>query len=201
MLTRSDAFLRVMRRRHTVRDFSNDAVPWPVIANCIAAAGTAPSGANQQPWFFAAIGAPETKHRLRTLAEAEERAFYAGKGGAEWLDTLKPLGTDASKPHLEIAPWVIAVFGQRRGEGDAKTYYMPESVGIATGFLIAALHGAGLAVLTHTPKPMTFLNDLCGRPASEKPCLLIVTGHPAEGATVPEHALVKKPLEEICARL
>ena len=207
MRARAAAFLATMRRRHTVRDFAERPVAWQVIADCIAAAGTAPSGANHQPWFFAAIGTPEVKRRLRALAEAEEREFYAGKGGAEWLDALKPLGTDASKPHLEIAPWIIAVFGQRRGGmggmggGDRKNYYVPESVGIATGFLIAALHQSGLVVLTHTPKPMSFLNDLCGRPPSEKPYLLIVTGHPAPDATVPEHALEKKPLEAIVARL
>jgi hypothetical protein len=143
------------------------------------------------------------KRRLREQAEAEERNFYAGKGGAEWLDALAPLGTDAQKPYLETAPWIIAVFAQRRGGVragiDRQNYYVTESVGIATGFLIAALHHAGLGTLTHTPKPMNFLNELCGRPDSERPFLLLVTGYPAPGATIPVHATIKKPLDEIAA--
>ncbi len=203
MVARAVAFHDLMRRRHTVRDFSSRPVAREVIERAILAAGTAPSGANHQPWFFCAIGSGPVKAELRRLAEAEERAFYAGKAGAEWLDALAPLGTDADKAYLETAPWIIAVFGQRRGgvgAGDQrKNYYVPESVGIAMGFLIAALHGAGLALLTHTPKPMDFLNEMCGRPVSEKPYLLLVVGYPAEGATVPVHALRKKTLEEIAS--
>lgn len=203
MIGRSDAFYQELRKRHTVRSFADRPVPQAVIENAIRAAGTAPSGANHQPWFFCAIGSAEKKAFLRARAEQEERAFYAGKAGHEWLDALDPLGTDDQKPYLEIAPWIIAVFGQRRGgvdRGDQrKNYYVPESVGIAMGFLIGALHYAGLATLTHTPRPMDFLNDLCGRPASEKPYLLLVAGYPAEDATVPTHALKKKPFEDIAS--
>lgn len=201
MFRRVDRFYKEIKRRHTVRSFSERPVSRMIIERAIRAAGTAPSGANHQPWFFCAIGSPEKKAKLRALAEREEEEFYAGKGGEEWLDALKPLGTDAHKPYLEIAPWVIAVFGQRRGGIDAgaqrKNYYVPESVGIAMGFLIAALHSAGLVTLTHTPKPMTFLNALCGRPETEKPYLLLVVGYPAAAATIPVHALKKKQFEEI----
>ena len=203
MRRRAAGFLAEMRRRHTARDFSPRPVPREVIEDCIRTAGTAPSGATQQPWFFAVIGDPETKRRIREAAEAEERAFYAGKAGAEWLDALGPLGTDDSKPFLEVAPWLIGIFAQRRGgvrDGDdRKNYYVGESVGIATGFLIAALHNAGLATLTHTPNPMSFLAEVCGRPATERPTILLVVGYPAEDATVPVHATVKKPLEAICS--
>jgi len=147
------------------------------------------------------ISAPEHKRLLRQAAEAEERAFYAGKAGREWLDALAPLGTDADKPYLEVAPWHIIVFGQRKGglaAGDRKrNYYVTESVGIACGMLLLALHEAGLAMLTHTPNPMGFLNRLCGRPPHEKPLMVIVAGRPAADATIPAHALVKKPLEAI----
>lgn len=201
MRMRSAAFFNEIRRRHTVRDFSDEAVPQEVIENCIAAAGRAPSGANHQPWFFGLIGSADMKRRIRLAAEEEERAFYAGRAGAEWLDALEPIGTDAHKPFLETAPWLIAVFAQRRGGVEAgmdrKNYYINESVGIACGFLIAALHHAGLAVLTHTPNPMSFLSEALERPASEKPYLLIVTGRPAAGATAPRHALIKKPLADI----
>jgi nitroreductase len=191
-----------MARRHSCRDFAATPVPQDVIADCIRAAGTAPSGANHQPWHFAAISSPALKAQIRAAAEAEERGFYdEGKAGADWLAALAPLGTDAAKPYLEIAPWLIAIFAQRRGgpnRGDrAKNYYIHESVGIATGMLITALHQAGLATLTHTPNPMHFLNHLCGRPADEKPFLLLVTGYPAASATIPEHALAKKPLDAI----
>jgi nitroreductase len=186
-----------------VREFSDRPVDAAVIEAAIAAAGLAPSGANHQPWHFCAIGSAEKKKILRELAEKEEREFYAGKAGEAWLDALAPLGTDAHKPYLEHAPWIIAIFGQRKGgideDGEQQNYYVPESVGIAMGFLIAALHHAGLCMLTHTPKPMTFLNDLCGRPKSEKPYLLLVVGYPAEGATVPLHALKKKPLDQIAS--
>lgn len=201
MLVRATAFRDVLRRRHTVRDFSEKPVDQRVIDRCIEAAGTAPSGANHQPWHFCLIGNTDVKRKIRQAAEEEERAFYAGRGGEEWLDALEPLGTDADKPFLETAPWLIAIFAQRRGgvtEGESrKNYYIHESVGIATGLLITALHHAGLATLTHTPAPMGFLNEVCGRPSNEKPYILLVTGYPAEGATVPTHALMKKDLSTI----
>jgi iodotyrosine deiodinase len=201
MLGEAEAFLARMKERHTVREFSDRPVDRAVIQAAIATAGLAPSGANHQPWHFCAIGSDDKKRVLRELAEKEEREFYAGKAGEVWLDALAPLGTDAHKPYLEHAPWIIAIFGQRKGgiveDGERQNYYVPESVGIAMGFLIAALHHAGLCMLTHTPKPMTFLNDFCERPKSEKPYLLLVVGYPAEAATVPLHALNKKPLEMI----
>lgn len=203
MRKRANNFYEMMRCRHTVRAFSDRPVPRDIIETCVRTAGTAPSGANHQPWFFSLISDPQVKRRLRLLAEAEEKAFYDGAAGEEWLEALAPLGTDAEKPHLEIAPWIIAIFGQRRGGVTAgeqrKNYYIPESVGISMGFLIAALHNAGLVTLTHTPKPMAFLNQLCGRPASEKPYLLLIAGYPADNATVPTHALLKKSFGEIAA--
>lgn len=205
MRTRAAAFRAEIARRHSCRMFAPDPVERDVIADCIAAAGTAPSGANHQPWFFAAIGEPALKARVRAATEAEERAFYAGRAGDEWLGALGPLGTDADKSYLDAAPWLIAIFAQRRGgvaPGEArKNYYIAESVGIATGFLIAALHHAGLVTLTHTPNPMTFLNAMCGRPADEKPFLLLVVGYPAADATIPVHAARKKPLAEIATFL
>lgn len=201
MIAAAQAFYQDMRTRHSVRAFSDRPVDRAVIKAAVMTAGTAPSGANHQPWFFSIIGSPALKKELRARAEQEERAFYAGKGGAEWLDALRPLGTDANKPFLEHAPWIIAIFGQRKGgvrQGITRqNYYVPESVGIAMGFLIAALHKAGLVTLTHTPKPMTFLNDMCSRPVSEKPYLLLVCGYPAQDAEVPQHALIKKPFDEI----
>lgn len=201
MQARAAAFYEEIKRRHTIRSFSDRSVDRSVIEKCIAAAGTAPNGANHQPWHFAAIHDPATKRKVRELAEAEERAFYDGRASDEWLDALSPLGTDEHKPYLETAPWLIAIFAQKRGGvttgEDRKNYYVTESVGIATGFLITALHHAGLVTLTHTPNPMTFLNEVCGRPKEEKPFLLLITGHPAENATVPTHALIKKPLDEI----
>lgn len=201
MRARAEAFRDDLARRHTCRMFGTDAVPPAVIEACIAAAGTAPSGANHQPWFFAAVSDPALKARIRTATEAEERAFYAGKAGDEWLDALGPLGTDDDKAYLESAPWLIAIFAQRRGGVQAgeqrKNYYINESVGIATGFLIAALHHAGLATLTHTPNPMNFLNEICERPPTEKPYLLLVAGYPADDATIPVHATIKKPLAQI----
>jgi iodotyrosine deiodinase len=201
MRARAEAFRDFMARRHTVRDFSDRPVPREVVEACVRAAGSAPSGANHQPWHFVAVADPETKRRIRAEAEAEERRFYAGAAGDEWLKALEPIGTTADKPHLEIAPWLIVVFAQRWGEFDDgvrfKNYYVPESTGIATGFLIAALHHAGLAALPHTPNPMRFLNDLLGRPASEKPMMILAVGHPAAGATVPAVAKIKKPLDEI----
>lgn len=197
MRRRAEAFGEVMARRRTVRDFSDRPVAREVIETCLLTAGTAPSGANRQPWFFSVISEPELKARIREAAEAEERAFYAQKAPPEWLEALAPLGTDPEKPFLQVAPWLIAVFGRKREPDGAKNYYVAESVGIAAGLLIAALHHAGLATLTHTPAPMNFLNQMCGRPSSEKPFLLLVVGHPAEEATVPLAALRKKPLAGI----
>ncbi len=202
-LARVAAFRDQMASRRTVRDYSDRPVDRRVVEAALLTAGGAPSGANHQPWFFAVIESAETRRRIREAAEAEEREFYATKAPQEWLDALAPLGTDPDKSFLEIAPVLIAVFGQRRGGpkpgDDRKNYYVPESVGIATGFLIAALHQAGLATLTHTPAPMSFLNEICGRPENEKPFLLLVAGHPARGATVPIAALDKKPLDAIAA--
>lgn len=196
-LEQAEAFLAYMRKRHSVRDFAPTPVPEAVIAACIGAAATAPSGANQQPWHFVAISDPAVKAQIRAAAEQEERAFYQGGGGDEWLRALEPIGTGADKPHLDVAPWLIVVFAQRYGttrDGHRyKNYYVPESVGIATGFLIAALHHAGLVALTQTPNPMRFLTDLCARPDSDKPAMIIAVGHPAHGATVPAAATLKKP--------
>ncbi len=200
-LAAATAFHDAMRKRHSIRDFAPDPVDRAVIEAAIATAGSAPSGANHQPWHFVAIGDPGLKAQVRAAAEEEERAFYEGGAGDEWLKALEPIGTGVSKPHLEIAPWLIVVFAQRYGltrDGHRyKNYYVPESVGIATGFLIAALHHAGLSCLTHTPNPMKFLGALCGRPEHEKPVMILATGLAAEGATVPEVAKLKKPLEEI----
>lgn len=197
----AEAFRDYMARRHSVRDFAPDPVPEAVIAACIATAGGAPSGANHQPWHFAAIADPAMKAQIRAAAEEEERAFYSGGAGDEWLAALEPIGTGAEKPHLEIAPWLIVVFAQRYGltqDGHRyKNYYVPESVGIATGFLIAAIHQAGLVCLTHTPNPMKFLGPLCGRPDHEKPVMILPVGYPAATATVPAVAKRKKPLAEI----
>ncbi|MGE0152728.1 MAG: nitroreductase family protein [Reyranellaceae bacterium] len=205
MIRRAGEFHADMRRRRTVRDFSDRPVPRAVIESCLLAAGTAPSGANQQPWHFAVIADPARKTRIRQAAEAEEREFYDGRASAEWLEALAPLGTDADKPFLETAPVLIAIFGQRFALGPdgrkIKHYYVPESVGIATGFLIAALHHAGLATLTHTPSPMGFLNEICRRPASEKPYILLVAGYPAPDCRVPRHGGIKKPLERISSWL
>lgn len=202
MQEKATEFLAHMQRRHTVRDFTDQPVPRQVIEDCIRVAGTAPSGANHQPWFFAAVSNPELKARIRAEAEEEERKFYAGGAGDEWIKALEPIGTNEDKPHLTIAPWLIVVFAQRWGEfADGtryKNYYVPESVNIATGVLLTALHTAGLVSLTHTPNPMKFLNGALGRPASEKPTMIIAVGHPAEDAMVPSVAKFKKPLEEIC---
>lgn len=201
MQAAAQAFFDRMRTRHTTRDYTDRPVPRAVIQTCLRTAGTAPSGANHQPWHFVAISDPAIKQRIRAEAEEEERRFYAGGGGDEWLKALEPMGTSADKPHLTIAPWLIVVFAQRWGEFDDgtryKNYYVPESVNIATGFLLAALHHAGLCTLTHTPNPMKFLNAALGRPASEKPTMIIAVGHPAADATVPAAAKIKKPLEEI----
>ena len=201
MAIRAKSFFDDLKRRHTIRDFSDEPVPLSVIEDCVATAGRAPSGANHQPWHFAVVGDAALKTEIRVAAEKEEQAFYGGRASDEWLDALSPIGTDANKPFIETAPWLIAIFAQRRGGvtdgADRKNYYINESVGIACGFLIAALHHAGLATLTHTPNPMTFLNDKLGRPETEKPFLLLIVGKPAKEATVPDHALIKKPLPSI----
>lgn len=199
MLEEAERFLSLMRRRRTVRDFSDRPVPREVVERCIQAAGTAPSGANRQPWRFVAVCDPQVKRRIREAAEEEERDFYSGRAPRDWLDALAPLGTDEHKPFLERAPWLVVIFAEsyeQRPDGSrVKNYYVTESVGIATGLLITALHAAGLATLTHTPSPMKFLNDVLGRPESERPFLVLVVGHPAVGATVPD--IGKKPLDEI----
>lgn len=201
MQARAQAFFDEMRTRRTVRAFSDAPVPRGVIAHAIRTAGTAPSGAHKQPWHFAAVSDPDVKRRIREAAEAEERAFYGGRASQTWLDDLAPFGTDADKPFLEIAPWLIAVFarpydldtqGERR-----KNYYVSESVGIACGLLLAALHHAGLATLTHTPSPMKFLGEALGRPPHERAVVLVVAGYPAAGARVPD--LTRKPLGEIAS--
>lgn len=199
MLARARHFSEELRRRRTVRDFSDRPVDRAIIEQAILCAGGAPNGANLQPWHFVAVQDPGVKREIRLAAEAEEREFYAGKAGADWLDDLAPLGTDAEKPFLEQAPWLIAIFAERHrvlpNGARRANYYVPESVGIATGFLIAALHHAGLATLTHTPSPMGFLNRILGRPANDKPFLLLVVGHPADGAQVP--VITKKPLDVV----
>ncbi|WP_351009894.1 nitroreductase family protein [Shewanella sp. S1-58-MNA-CIBAN-0166] len=202
MLKRAQDNYQQVKRRHSIRAFSDRAVPQAIIEQCILAAGTAPNGANHQPWHFVAINSPQIKAQIRQQAEALEQAFYAGRAGEEWLDALKPLGTNADKPYLEHAPWLIAVFSKKRTEesGEQKSnYYVHESVGIATGFLIQALHHAGLGTLTHTPKPMSFLSKVCGRDNdNERPYMLIIAGYPADGATIPQYAIEKKSLAEIC---
>ena len=195
------AFYDVMRRRRSVRMFSDRPVPREVIEQCLLAAGSAPSGANLQPWHFVVVSDPEVKRRIRVAAEEEEREFYAHRAPPEWLAALAPLGTDEDKPYLETAPYLVAIFGERHGvaaDGSKVThYYVNESVGIPTGFLIAALHHAGLATLTHTPSPMGFLRDVLGRPKTERPFLLIPVGYPAADCQVPKAALNKKPLTQI----
>ena len=202
-IARARAFRLDIASRRTCRMFAPTPVPRALIEEAILAAGTAPSGANHQPWHFAVVTSPGLKRRIRLAAEAEEAAFYAGKASQEWLEALAPLGTDGDKSFLDIAPYLIVVFGQRRGgiepDADKQNYYVIESVGIACGLLLAALHQAGLATLTHTPSPMGFLRQLCGRPANEKPVMVIVAGLPAEGATIPEYATRKKPLEQIAS--
>lgn len=201
MKARAEAVLDSLKARRTIRDFSDKPVPRDLIETCIKAAGTAPSGANHQPWHFVAISNPEIKKQIREAAEEEEREFYQRRASEEWLDALEPLGTDTNKPFLETAPWLIVVFAQKRGGVevgmDKKNYYITESVGLAAGMLITALHAAGLGTLTHTPAPMGFLTDICGRPKTEKPFVLLVVGYPADDARVPRHALIKKSLSDI----
>jgi nitroreductase len=209
-VARAQDFVERLKQRRTCRWFSDAPVPRGVIEAAIAAAGSAPSGANHQPWHFAVITSPDRKRAIREAAEAEERRFYGADGdepkaGAQWLTALKDLGTDADKPFLETAPYLIVVFAQRKGgiaeDGETQNYYVNESVGIACGLLLATLHEAGVATLTHTPSPMGFLRRICGRPEWEKPVMIIVAGRPAPDATVPVHALNKKPLEQIASWL
>lgn len=199
MRRRARAFYEEIKQRRTVRNFSTEKVPRTIINDCLMAAGTAPNGANRQPWHFVVVEDAGIKSEIREAAEKEEREFYENRAPDAWLEALEPLGTDADKPFLEQAPYLIAIFSERYGiddEGEkVKNYYVKESVGIATGFLIAALHHAGLATLTHTPSPMGFLNQILDRPANERPFLLLVVGYPSEGVTVPD--IDKKPLEQI----
>ncbi len=202
MKQRAADFLSCMQTRRTVRDFSSEAVDDAIIEDCLRTAMLAPNGANRQPWTFVVVSDPATRQELRAAAEAEERAFYAERAPEEWLDALAPLGTDASKPFLETAPVVICIFAESWKPGSdgsqQKNYYVAESVGIATGFLIAALHHAGLATLTHTPSPMKFLNVILGRPKNERPYLILVAGFPAADCTVPE--IDKRDFDDVVIR-
>lgn len=199
MLARARRFCEELSRRRSVRQFSTEPVPRGVVEQCLGAAASAPSGANLQPWHFVVVSEPGLKSRIRAAAEAEERSFYEKRAPEDWLEVLRPLGTDAVKPYLETAPYLIAIFSQpyrRLADGSKqKHYYASESTGIATGFLIAALHHAGLATLTHTPSPMGFLNRLLERPAYERAFLLLVTGRPAADAHVPD--IRRKSLDEV----
>jgi iodotyrosine deiodinase len=201
-MTRSEAFLQRMKSRRTVREYSTEPVPFELIANAIATAGTAPSGANQQPWTFVVVSNKELKAKIRIAAEGEEKENYERRMSDEWLEALAALGTDWHKPHLEDAPYLIVVFKQSYGLADdgrkIKHYYVDESVGIACGFLIASLHQAGLATLTHTPSPMKFLGDILQRPENERAMMILAVGYPAEDAEVPN--IQKKALEEILLR-
>ena len=201
-LARSRRFLERLRTRRSVRHFSEDAVPYELVANAIAAAGTAPSGAHQQPWTFVVVSDPEAKRRIREAAEDEERRSYEGRMPNEWLEALRPLGTDWRKAHIEDAPYVVVVFEQAYGvrpDGTKiKHYYVKESVGIAVGLMLASLHEAGLATLTHTPSPMGFLREILGRPENERPYVLIPVGYPEADCVVPD--LERKPLAEILVR-
>jgi len=201
LVARAREFHAQVARRRRMRDFDTRPVPREVIEHALRAAGTAPSGANQQPWFFSVITQPDHKRRVREAAEAEEQRFYAGRAPEEWLQALAPLGTDAHKPFLEDAPVLIAVFAQKYGVHADGTrfshYYVPESVGIAIGVLVTALHQAGLATLTHTPSPMGFLTELCGRPDNERSVVLLVVGHPRADCQVPVAGGIKKPLDQI----
>jgi len=203
MLRRAEDYRAEVQRRRTVRQFSNRPVPRRVIEECLIAAGTAPNGANLQPWHFVVVGDPDIKRQIREGAEKEEYEFYHQRAPQTWLDALEPFGVDEHKPYLEIAPYLIVLFGQSYGvlqDGrQVKNYYVSESVGIATGILITALHHSGLATLTHTPSPMGFLNTILHRPQNERPYLILVVGFPDEAAQVPE--ITKKSLEEIATFL
>jgi nitroreductase len=202
-LSRSRAFLGSMRRRRTVRQFSSEPVPYELVENAIATAATAPSGAHQQPWTFVVVSDTGLKREIRRAAEEAERRSYESRMPNEWLEALRPLGTDWRKPHLEDAPFLIVVFEQAYGlapdGGKVKHYYVRESVGIAVGLLLASLHHAGLATLTHTPSPMGFLRELLGRPVNERPYVLVPVGYPTDGCTVPD--LERKPLDDLLVRL
>ena len=202
MLVRAARLRDELATRRSVRDFSDRPVPMEAVDACLQAAASAPSGANRQPWHFVVVTDPGTRRRIRLEAEAEERAFYRGRAPDDWLEALAPLGTDEHKPFLEEAPCLIVIFAQLHGVdaggGKRKHYYVHESVGIATGMLISALHQAGLASLTHTPSPMRFLNAILDRPPHERPFLILVVGHPAPGATVP--AITRKPFDEVVSR-
>ncbi len=203
-IERARAFLAEMATRRSCRAFSDSPVPREVIEAALRAAGSAPSGANRQPWHFCAIEAPEAKAAIRVAVEEEERHFYSGRAPANWINAVRPLGTGADKPYLEVAPWLIAIFAQRHAteeEERLRNYYVVESVCIAAGLLLATLHAAGIATLVHTPHPMRFLNLVCRRPDNERPVMLIVVGHPAPGATMPANVISKKPLEEISSWL
>ncbi|MAO66547.1 MAG: nitroreductase family protein [Balneola sp.] len=201
MKKRAQGFYELVKKRRTVRDFSDRPVPLEIIENCLMAAGTAPNGANKQPWHFVVVSDAEVKQKIRVEAEKEEQEFYNRRAPEDWLEDLQPFGTDEHKPFLEKAPYLIGIFAQsykidENGEKE-KHYYVKESVGIATGILITALHNAGLATLTHTPSPMGFLNEIMGRPSHEKPFLLLVVGYPEDGVQVPD--ISKKSLEEIAS--
>jgi len=203
MKRRASELYRQLRKRRTVREFSDRPVPREILEQCLLTAGAAPSGANQQPWHFVVVSDPALKKRIREAAEAEEREFYGGRAPDDWLEALSHLGTDEHKPFLEVAPYLIVIFAQNYGvqpDGSkVKHYYVTESVGIATGMLIAAVHNAGLVSLTHTPSPMGFLNEILGRPSHERPFLILVVGYPKEGARVPK--ITKKELPEIATFL
>ena len=203
MLERARGFADEAARRRSVRDFSSEPVARNIIEHCLLAAGSAPSGANRQPWHFSVISNPAIKREIRNGAEEEEKEFYERRAPQDWLDALAPFGTDANKPFLESAPYLIVVFAEkysRDAQGQKqKNYYVPESVGIATGILISALHHAGLATLTHTPSPMKFLNQILGRPEREKPTMILVVGYPAPAARVPD--IKRKPLGAIASFL
>ena len=204
IIIKSEDLLLKMKSRHTIRDFSDRLVPYSIIENCIKVACSAPSGANLQPWHFVVISDPNIKSKIRIAAENEEKKFYNDLKKDEWLKALEPIGTNPDKPHLQIAPWLIVVFLERYGElsdgSKRKNYYVPESVGIATGFLISALHLSGLACLTHTPNPMGFLNKICKRPVSNKASLILAVGHPAENAVIPLASTIKKPIEQVLSK-
>jgi nitroreductase len=200
MRARAEALFAELARRRTVREFSDEPVPLDVVERCIATAAQAPSGANKQPWTFVLVTDPEVKRRIRAAAEEEERAFYGGRAPERWLRDLEPLGTDEHKPFLTTAPALVVVFAQRHGaDADERHYYVAESVGIAVGFLLAALHHAGLATLTHTPSPMAFLGEILGRPAHERAYLLVPVGYPAPGCRVPD--ITRKALDEVLVRV
>jgi nitroreductase len=199
MKRRAAELYRQLRKRRTVREFSERPVPREILEQCLLTAGTSPSGANQQPWHFVVVADPALKKRIREAAEAEEREFYGGRAPDEWLEALSPFGTDEQKPFLEEAPWLIVIFAQNHGiradQSKVKHYYVTESVGIATGMLIAAVHNAGLVSLTHTPSPMGFLNEILGRPSHERAFLILVVGYPKKDARVPK--ITRKDLPEI----